>query len=138
MIVMRFIDTSVLLYSISRDPSEQSKQRQAVVIIDAGDLCLSVQVLQEFYMQATRSSRKDALSHRQAADFIRVWRRFPVQENTLALLQRSLETCERFRLSYWDAAVVEAARAGGCRELYSEDLQHGQDFSGVRVINPFL
>ncbi len=135
---MRFLDTNILLYSISGDPSEESKRKRAIAIIDAGDLCLSVQVLQEFYVQATRSSRKDSLSHTQAADFIRVWCRFPVQENTLALLQRSLETRERFRLSYWDAAVVEGARASGCRELYSEDMQHGQDFGGVRVINPFL
>jgi len=138
MTAMRFLDTNILLYSISRDASEESKRKKAIAIIAAGDLCLSVQVLQEFYVQATRSSRKDALSHVQAADFIRVWCRFPVQENTLAMLQCSLDTRKRFRLSYRDAAVVEAARAGECRELYSEDTQHGQDFSGVRVINPFL
>ena len=127
--------------TVSLDDDSYRRARIKAATADtsvSGDLCLSVQVLQEFYVQATRSSRKDALSHVQAADFIRVWCRFPVQENTLALLQCSLDTRERFRLSSWDAAVVEAARAGGCRELYSEDMQHGQDFSGVRVINPFL
>ncbi|HEY5707287.1 MAG TPA: PIN domain-containing protein [Terrimicrobiaceae bacterium] len=136
--VLRFVDTNVLLYSVSRDPEEVAKRQRAIEILDARGLCLSVQVLQEFYVQATRRGRADALSHEQAVGFVRVWCRFPVQESNMATLQRSLETTERYRISYWDAAVVEAARAGGCRELLSEDFQHGQDFHGVRVINPFL
>lgn len=134
----RFVDTNILLYSISQDPDEAGKHSRAEAIIDGGSICLSVQVLQEFYVQATHARRPDALTHEQAAGFVRVWSRFPVQEMTLSLLQSSLETRERFRISYWDAAVVEAARACGCRELLSEDLQHGQDFHGVRVVNPFL
>jgi hypothetical protein len=44
---------------------------------------------------------------------------------------------ERWKVSYWDAAIVEAARAAGCPVLLSEDLQHGMDFAGVRVVDPF-
>ena len=136
--MMRFADTNVLLYSISRAPAELTKRERAEAVIDGGDICLSVQVLQEFYVQATHPRRKDALTHEQAAGFVHAWGRFPVQEMTLAILQSSLDTKERFRISYWDAAVIEAARARGCQELLSEDLQHGQDFNGVRVVNPFL
>ena len=53
-------------------------------------------------------------------------------------MERSLESRETFLLSFRDAAVVEAPRAGGCRELSSEDLQHGRDFREVRVVNPFF
>jgi len=51
---------------------------------------------------------------------------------------KALELRERFRLSYWDAAIIAAARDLGCHTIYSEDFSHGQDYDGVRVVNPFL
>ena len=114
---MRFADTSVLLYAISRDPAEQDKAKRANDILAERDLALSEQVLQEFYVQATRASRPDAIGHRQAVLLI--------------------QSFQRFQLSYWDAAIIEASRAMGCSHVLSEDLSDGQDYGGVRVINPF-
>jgi predicted nucleic acid-binding protein len=94
-------------------------------------------VLQEFYVQATRPTRTRKLTHEQAVSFISVWRRFPVQDIPIAILDAALKTKMRFQISYWDAAIIEAARAAGCQELLSEDLTDGQDYDGVRVINPF-
>ena len=62
---MRFIDTNVLLYAISRNPEERAKAARANELLADPDLALSVQVLQEFYVQATRASRTDRLSHEQ-------------------------------------------------------------------------
>ena len=59
----RFVDTNVLLYSISTEASDQRKRDIAIALLDADDLALSVQVLQEFYVQATRATREDAISH---------------------------------------------------------------------------
>lgn len=59
-------------------------------------------------------------------EFIELWRRFRIQETTLGIVTAALEAKERWGLSYWDAAIVEAARASGCRELLSEDLADGQ------------
>lgn len=137
MIAMRFVDTNILLYRISGDRGEKAKAEIAAEILDGADLCLSVQVLQEFYVQAVRSTRLDAIGHDEAVDLIRSWRRFPVCENSVELLESALSTKARWQISYWDAAIVEAARLMGCRELLSEDLADGQDFGGVRVINPF-
>jgi predicted nucleic acid-binding protein len=95
-------------------------------------------VLQEFYVQATRSAKKDRISHDQAILLIESWLRFSVQENTVQLMHSSFKASHRFHLSYWDAAIVEAARSLRCRILLSEDMNHGQDYDGVRVINPFL
>jgi predicted nucleic acid-binding protein len=67
----RFLDTNILLYSISRDPTETTKHDRAVALIDAGDNALSVQVLQELYVQATRPTRPDPLPHDIAAALIR-------------------------------------------------------------------
>ena len=134
---MRFVDTNVLLYSVSTAPEEREKTIAAAQLLDAVDLCLSVQVLQEFYVQATRSSRSGSLSHEDATAFIGTWLRYPVQEMTVPLMQAAFAASSRWRLSYWDAAIIEAARMLGCDELLSEDLSAGQDFGGLRVVNPF-
>jgi predicted nucleic acid-binding protein len=134
---VRFVDTNVLLYAISRDPVEQDKAKRAGVVLADRDLALSVQVLQEFYVQATRASRPDPISHQQAVRLITSFRRFPVQDVTSAIVMAALDTRQRFQLSFWDAAIIEASRALGCTEVLSEDLGDGQDYAGVRVVNPF-
>ena len=135
---MRFVDTSVLLYAISRDPAELDKAKRANDILAERDLALSVQVLQEFYVQATRASRPDAIGHQQAVLLIQSFRRFPVQDITSGVMLAALDTRQRFQLLYWDAAIIEASRALGCTQVLSEDLNDGQDYDGVRVANPFL
>ncbi|BBF91599.1 PIN domain-containing protein [Blastochloris tepida] len=134
---MRFLDTNILLYSISRAPAETRKRQIAEAILESDDLALSVQVLQEFYVQATRTSRADRLPHELAVTFIHSWLRFPVQETTLQVLASALDIRARHGLSYWDAAIVAAASASGCQELLSEDLSHGERLAGVTIINPF-
>jgi predicted nucleic acid-binding protein len=134
---VRFADTNILLYAISRDPAEQEKAKRASEILSDRDLALSVQVLQEFYVQATRTSRADPITHQQAVRLIESFRRFPVQDITSAVVMAALDTRERFQLSYWDSAIIEASRAMGCTEVLSEDMGDGQDYAGVRVTNPF-
>ena len=134
---MQFVDTNILLYAISRDPGEAPKARRANELLAAGDVGLSVQVLQEFYVQATRASRPDAITHEQATGLIEAWRRFPVQEVTVEVMIAAFETRRRFGISYWDAAIIEASRVLGCAEVLSEDLDSGTDYLGVRVVNPF-
>ena len=134
---MAFVDTNVLLYAVSREPAEQEKARRADEILAAGDVVLSTQVLQEFYVQATRPSRAHPLDHERAAGLVEAFLRFPVQELTNAIVLAALATRERFGISYWDAAIVEASRAAGCDVVLSEDLGDGADYGGVRVENPF-
>jgi predicted nucleic acid-binding protein len=135
---VRFVDTNVLLYAISRSPADRTKAEEALAILEADDLVLSVQVLQEFYVQATRSTRADRLTHEQAVLLIESFRlRFAIEETTVGLVLAGLEAAARFHISYWDAAIVEAARAAGCSLVLSEDLSDGQAFAGVTVMNPF-
>jgi predicted nucleic acid-binding protein len=132
-----FLDTNVLLYSISRDPGEAAKRARAEQLLDDDNGALSVQVLQEFYVQATRKTRPDAIPHEVAVGLIGTWLRFKVQEISLAILTAALEIKARQGFSYWDSAIVAAARALGCRELYSEDMTHGREIDGVAIIDPF-
>jgi predicted nucleic acid-binding protein len=134
---MRFVDTNVLLYAVSTSPGEAAKTRTARDLLQADDLALSVQVLQEFHVQATRAGRSGRLSHEQATLLVESWLRFPVQASTVGLLRGALEVKRRHRLSYWDAAIVEAARLLGCDTLLSEDLSHGRSYDGVKVMDPF-
>src|ERR1700753_3506168 len=105
--IVRFVDTNVLLYALSRDPDEQDKAKRANDILAERDLALSVQVLQEFYVQATRPSRPDAIGHRQARPPFEPCRRFPVQDITSGIMLAALDARQRFQLSYWDAAIIE-------------------------------
>ena len=134
---MRFLDTNILLYRISNDPVEKDKARIAAEILLQPDLGLSVQVLQEFYTQATRPNRSGALTHREALDLVRAWQRYPVQGITVPVMERAMEARDQWGISYWDAAVIEAARELGCHEILSEDLSHGQNYRGIRIHNPF-
>lgn len=134
---MRFVDTNVLLYAISPDSTEVEKAQRANELLAARDLGLSAQVLQEFYVQATRESRTDRLTHEQAVALVESFRRFSVQDITASVVLAAMSTRQRFGISYWDAAIVEAARSLGCETVLSEDMSDGQDYGGVRVQNPF-
>lgn len=133
----RFIDTNVLLYSISRDPAEAIKRERAVGLLRADDLALSAQVLQEFYVQATRANRTDALPHDIAAGLVRAWARFPVQEISFPIVTAALEIRDAHGFSYRDSAIIAAAQALGCRELLSEDMNHGRRIGDLTILDPF-
>jgi predicted nucleic acid-binding protein len=137
MSALRFLDTNVLLYSISTDPGETAKRERAVALLQSDDVALSVQVLQEFYVQATRATRSDRLAHDIAAGLIEAWLRFSVQEMTRSVLMGALEIKARHAYSFWDSAIIAAARALGCREILTEDLSHGHEVDGVRIVDPF-
>ncbi len=135
---MPFIDTNVLLYGVCPASNERAKAETARDILRRDDLTLSVQVLQEFYVQATRPTRAQPLSHAEATALIDLWLRFSVVELSVPLMRTALRIKDRYQTSYWDAAILAAAAIAGCDELLSEDLNPGQTYDGVRVVNPFL
>lgn len=135
---MRFVDTNILLYSLDFSPAQPDKAAIAAGILTCPDLALSVQILQEFYVQATHARRPDALPHDLATRLIQKWLRFRIQENTVAVMQVALQLRERFQISYWDAAILAAAKAADCHEVLTEDLNHLQNYDGVIAVNPFI
>lgn len=135
---VRFVDTNVLLYAISTDPRELEKADKARALLESRDLALSVQVIQEFYVQATRPDRDDALDEDQARGLVQSFMRFPIQEMSMAVALLAMGHSRKFQLSYWDAAIIEAARVMKCEVVLSEDMSHDRDYDGVRVVNPFL
>ena len=134
---MRFVDTNVLIYAVSALSEDAYKRLRALEVLNASDLALSVQVLQEFHHQATRSTRRGALTQEHALRFIESLMRFPIQAVTLDVFRAGVAISQRFGLSYWDGAILAAAHTLGCDAVYSEDLSDDQDYDGLRVINPF-
>ena len=132
-----FVDTNVFLYAM--DEGEAGKHRAASEwrhrLWETRRGRTSFQVLQEFYFNATRKSRA---SSERARDEIQDLLRWQPASISASILQRAWDVEDEYRLSFWDALIVAAAKASSCRYLLTEDLQAGQDFAGVVVVNPFL
>lgn len=136
MIVEAMLDTNVIAYAASRAPEDAAKSKIALELIATVNFGLSAQVLQEFYVTATRKLRV-ALSHDQALDWIESLEEFPCVPLDASLVYQGAERAYRYKLSYWDGAIIAAAERLAARTLYSEDLSHGQLYGDVAVINPF-
>lgn len=134
---MRFVDTNVLLYAVSEDPAEAGKRDRARQVLSERDLAVSVQVLQEFYFQATRPARVRRLSSESALRFLEPILLFRIQAMTPDVFLDAVEISRRFRLSYWDGAIIAAAQVLGCEAIYTEDLNPGQHYGAIRALNPF-
>jgi len=132
-----FVDTNVLLYAVDqRDLKKQEAARAWRTELWERRLGrISFQVLQEFYVQATRNGPQSRKEVRAEIKDLLMWR--PVTIDT-EILELGWKMQYRYQFSFWDSLIVAAAKATGCRYLLTEDLQTSQDLDGVLVINPFL
>jgi len=131
---LRFLDTNVLVYLFDADAP--AKQAIARVLLTAGPVVLSAQVLGEFYVTVTRKLRRPldpARASRAVADLCAL----PVRDVTSGLVLAALRRSQDSQLSYWDALIVETALEAGASVLLTEDLQDGRSIAGLRIENPF-
>lgn len=133
---MRFLDTNVLLYAVSSAPAEKPKRDIAVEIIKQLDWQCSAQVLQEFYVNAV-NPKKSGISAEAAAALVKAFAPRALVASDASLVQEAIQLSQTHQLSYWDAAAVAAARRCGATELLTEDLNAGQKFGSLLVVNPF-
>jgi predicted nucleic acid-binding protein len=136
--VSSFVDTNILVYAEDRTVKIKHELARDLVLElwEERTGVLSIQVLQEFYVTATRKLKKP-LSPAKAQEIVHEYLTWTVIENTGRLLTAALELHKNAQLSFWDAMVVQAAIEAGCDKLYSEDLNSGQRFGPVLVVNPF-
>lgn len=132
-----FLDTNILIYAAAGRGTEKNKRNRALKLIETEDFGLSTQILQEFYVTVTRKIEVP-LSAEMALKWIEQLRAFPCVPIDTSLMIIAIEISERYRISYWDGAVVAAAESLNAKTLYSEDLNHTQSYGIPRVINPFL
>jgi predicted nucleic acid-binding protein len=134
-----FVDTNVLLYA--EDGANAGKHSAAREWMRALWLrrCgrLSMQVLNEFYVNATRKL-KPPMAQGDARAEVRRYQRWQPWLNDHSTVESAWAIEARYGVNYWDALMVAAAQQQGCTLLLTEDLQHDQQFDGVRIVNPFL
>lgn len=133
-----FIDTNVLLYAY--DASETEKQPVARALLETlwqeRSGTVSTQVLQEFYVTATRKLPRP-LTRDEAREIVDLYSAWPVVLIDPTLILGASRVEEEHQLSFWDALILEAARVAGAARLLTEDLQHGRIIEGLRIENPF-
>ena len=133
-----FADTNVLVYAF--DNSDPEKQKVAQQLLEkygnTGELMVSTQVLQEFFVTVTRKL-KPPLATEVAQQLVQSFSHYPVEQVTPQLIDRAIDRYRQESFSFWDSLVVEAAISGGCGVLLSEDMQDGREIEGMVIRNPF-
>jgi predicted nucleic acid-binding protein len=133
-----FLDTNILLYA--HDRSALRKHTAARELVEAcwekQNGCLSVQVLQEFYVNLTQKIAHpvEPRTARQLVEALAHWKLHTPRGEDILL---AIDLQQTYRISFWDAMVLQSAASMGCRTIYSEDLSAGQIYNGVQVVNPF-
>ena len=138
MSVDNFIDTNVFIYLFDETNAEKSRVAEELIrqCLENGDACISYQVVQETINVVTRKLKASPQQARLLLDNILepLWR----VNSSRVLLKRGLELQLRYRFGFYDCLIIAAALDAGCRTLFTEDLQHGQQVEGLTITNPFL
>jgi predicted nucleic acid-binding protein len=135
----QFVDTNVLVYAHDITAGDKHSRARALVeeLWNTREGCLSIQVLQEFFVATTRKIPRplEAPAAAQIIDDLTHWHvHAPAAADVLA----AIDIHQRTGASFWDAMILRSAKELGCQTLQSEDLNPGQAYEGVRVLNPFL
>jgi predicted nucleic acid-binding protein len=132
-----FFDTNVLVYADDLDyPAKQLTARKLWAEYRlAGSGVVSLQVLQEYFVNVTRKLGVDPEIARQKIELLT---EFNVIVLSAADVLAAVDLHRLDKISFWDALIVRAASKSGCSVLLTEDMQHGQVIDGVKIVNPFL
>jgi predicted nucleic acid-binding protein len=136
MAVEVFIDTNVLVYSVSSHPPEKEKREIARALIASTDFGISAQVLAEFYVTVTKKIGQP-LSDEDALQLLEPLMRLPVITVDSDLVLEAIAMKRAHRISYWDGAIIAAAHRLGASTIFSEDLSDGQSYGSTKIVNPF-
>jgi predicted nucleic acid-binding protein len=130
-----FVDTNILVYCMDDSDKKRTAQCRSLIETLVGDLygVISTQVLQEFYVVATKKLAADPLA---VKDILHSFRRFETVVVTPEIIKDAIDCSLINRLSFWDALIVAAAESARCEKIWTEDLNDGQILRGVRIENP--
>lgn len=132
-----FIDTSLFVYSIDQKEAQKKEKARKILkqIVEAHQPVISTQVIQEFYVVATTKLKADQLI---VKNIIHNFRNMDVVNNDLQLIEQAIDVSVISQLSFWDSLIIAAAEKANCEFVFSEDLNAGQTYRGVVVVNPFV
>jgi len=131
-----FLDTNVLVYADDLDAGDKNRVARDLLgdAITTRTGVLSTQVLQEYFVVATRKLGVEAVHARRKVELLAT---MDVVQVDLAAILGAIDLRRLHTLSFWDALIVRCAAVAGCTRVVSEDLQHGRTIEGVRIENPF-
>jgi len=134
-----FVDSNVVVYLFDQDSPKKKAAAQRILQTEAsvGNILLSTQALQEFYVTVTRKLAKP-LKPETALEAVTRFSAFPLVIVDMPLILSAIRRSQKDSISFWDSLVIDAALKGGAQRLWSEDLQHGRMVNGMRIENPFL
>lgn len=133
-----FFDTNVLIYAArpELEPKDEFKRPIAIDLIASETFVVSGQILAEFYHNTVRKGEA-RLSHEQALEWIETLNERPCAAVDAEMVMAGAAFSHRYQISYWDGAMLAAANAMGAEKCFTEDLNDGQRYGNVTVVNPF-
>ena len=132
-----FLDTNILMYAAQGRAAEPRKYEIARRIVIEENYATSGQVLAEFYYNVIKKGARP-LTPEKAAEWVQTIAKKPCQPVDSQVVSAGIKMSQRYEISYWDGAILAAAERLGAKIMYTEDLNNGQLYGSVRVINPFV
>lgn len=132
-----FVDTNLFVYSIDqRDLAKRDKARNILKkLVDVHQPVISTQVIKEFYVVASTKLKADTFI---VKNIVHNFRNLEVVNNDLELIEQAIDISTISRLSFWDSLIIAAAEKANCEFVFSEDMNPGQTYRGVMLVNPFV
>ena len=134
-----FFDTNILVYAYDEHEPEKQRIAQEILLsaVTSERGVLSIQVLNVFVTVVTRKIPKP-LTLKKTREIIRFLSVLVIQGTDITLVNRAIDGCEKYNISYWDSLIIAAAERAGCKRILSEDLNVGQQYFGIELVNPFM
>lgn len=131
-----FIDTNILVYTLdTNDQTKQNWSRNMLhKLVNEHQAVLSTQVLSEFFVVATKKLEADPIIIK---NIIHNFHNMEIVNTDSGLVDEAIDISVIYKLSYWDSLIIAAAERAQCQFIISEDLNPGQNYRGIRLINPF-
>jgi predicted nucleic acid-binding protein len=131
-----FVDTNIFVYSIDqRDTLKRDKARNILRrLVEVHQPVISTQVIKEFYVVSSTKLKADTFI---VKNIIHNFRNLEIVNNDLELIEQAIDISTLSRLSFWDSLIIAAAEKANCEFVFSEDMNPGQTYRGVMLVNPF-
>jgi len=131
-----FIDTNLIVYTLDKSNVDKQERARNIIrkIVDVHQPVISTQVIKELYVVAINKMKADPII---VKNILHNFRNMEIVTNDLELIEQAIDISVISQISFWDSLIIAAAEKANCEYIFSEDLNPGQTYRGVLVINPF-
>ena len=132
-----FIDTNILVYTLDQKNVEKRDMARKIVkkVVESHQPVISTQVIKEFYVVASNKLKADPIV---VKNIIHNFHNMEIVNNDLDLIEQAIDISILSQLSFWDSLIIAAAEKANCEYVLSEDLNSGQNYRGIKLLNPFI